>query len=172
MHHKLPRTIILIRLLDFQDPYLFGNSKSRSFPRWKDKHIFRAFKARGPFKGCCLIMHVGARNSPRHPSNQETTFFSNFLLSAQLLYTFFFLPNTKKTHTKQPKNASKTFDSSLFTNNIRYCSYTQPSFPWFYSLDLGFRGVGVAFLAIIHTPNLTCFIAFLSMFVFLFVLLA
>ena len=54
------------------------------------------------------------------------------------------------------------FDSSLFTKNTRYCSYTQFSFPWFYTLDLRFRGVDVALLAIIHTPNLlNLFLAFI-----------
>ena len=33
----------------------------------------------------------------------------------------------------------------LFTKNTRYCYYTQSSFSWFYTLDLGFRGVDVAF---------------------------
>ena len=73
------------------------------------------------------------------------THFSKFLLSTWSPYMFFPLPNTKKHTKKHPKNTSKPLDSYLFTNNTRYCSYTQSSFPWFYTLDLGFRGVDVAF---------------------------
>ena len=63
----------------------------------------------------------------------------------------------QKTHIKHPKNTSKPYTS--------YCSYTQSSFPWFYSLDLGFRGVNVAVLAIIHTLNLlNLFLAFILLF--------
>ena len=51
------------------------------------------------------------------------------------------LVNTKNTQ----KNTSKFLHSSLFTKNTKYCSYTQSSFPWFYTLDLGFRGVDLAF---------------------------
>ena len=43
------------------------------------------------------------------------------------------------------KNTSKFLDSSHFTKNTMYYSYTQSSSPWFYSLDLGFKGVDVAF---------------------------
>ena len=104
-----------------------------------------------------LKKHAGAINSPKHPSNQGGRHFSNFLLSAWSLYTFFSLPNTKK--------HIHPLDSSIFTNNTRYCSYTQSSFPWFYTLDLGFRGVGVTFLTIIHTPNLlNLFLAFILLF--------
>ena len=70
--------------------------------------------------------------------------FSDFLLSAQLLYTFFFsLPNKKK-------KTSKLLDSSLFTKKHKV---------------LAFRGVDVAFLAIIHIPNLlNIFLAFILLF--------
>ena len=46
---------------------------------------------------------------------------------------------------KSTKNTSKPLDSSLFTKNTRYCSYTQSSFSWLFTLDLWFRGVDVAF---------------------------
>ena len=48
-------------------------------------------------------------------------------------------------HKKHTKNLLKPLDSPFFIKNIRYCSYIQSSFPWFYTLDLGFRGVDVAF---------------------------
>ena len=58
-----------------------------------------------------------------------------------------------------------SLDSSFFTKNTRYYSYTQSSYPWFCILDLGFRGVDVAFLATIHTPNfLNLFLAFILLF--------
>ena len=81
--------------------------------------------------------------------------FSDFLLSAQLLYKFFFsLPNTKNTKKKKkkkkPKITSKLLDSSLFTKKHKV---------------LAFRGVDVAFLAIIHIPNLlNIFLAFILLF--------
>ena len=41
----------------------------------------------------------------------------------------------------------------------------QSSFPSFYTLDLGFRVVDVAFLTIIHTPNLlNLLLAFILLF--------
>ena len=108
-------------------------------------------------KGRRLERHARAINSPKHPSNQKRHF-SNFLPFAWFLYTFFSLPNTQK-------NTSKLLDSSFFTKNTRYCYYTQSSFPGFYILDLGFRGVDVAFLAIINTPNLlNLFLAFILLF--------
>ena len=84
---------------------------------------------------------VGAINNPKHPTDQERKTFFLILLSTQLLYTAFSLPNTKKT----PKNTSKLLDSSLFTKNTRYCSI--PNIPFLGSTlwDLGFRGVDVAF---------------------------
>ena len=68
-------------------------------------------------------------------------FFSWVLLFSWFFYTFF--PSLK--YKKHLKNTSKLLDSSLFTKNTRYCSYTQSSSPWFYILDLGFRGVDIAF---------------------------
>ena len=89
--------------------------------------------------------------------NEDTHFFEIRLLPS-LSTHFFSLPNTKK----HSKHSSKFLDSSLFTKNTRYCSYNQSSFPWFYSLNLRFMGVDVAFLAIIHTPNLlNLFLAFI-----------
>ena len=48
-------------------------------------------------------------------------------------------------HKKHIKNTTEFLDSSLFTKNTRYCSYIQSSSHRFYILDLGFRGVDVAF---------------------------
>jgi len=63
------------------------------------------------------------------------------------------------------ENTSKPLDSSFFTKNTSYCSYTQSSSPWFYTLDLGFKDVDVAFLAVIHIPNLlNLFLAFILLF--------
>ena len=91
-------------------------------------------------------------------SKNEDTYFFEIRLLPSLSTHFFSLPNTKK----HSKHTSKFLDSSLFTKNTRYCSYTQSSFPWFYILDLRFKGVDVAFLAIIHTPNfLNLFLAFI-----------
>ena len=59
------------------------------------------------------------------------------------LFPPYFSPKKHKTH--------KSLDSSLFTKNIRYCFYTQSSSPWFYTLDLEFRGVDVAF-QLLSTP--------------------
>ena len=83
----------------------------------------------------------------------ETTFFW-VLLFAWYFYMHFSLFQTHTKKRKEKKNTSKLLDSSLFTKNTRYCSYTQSSFLWFYTWDLGFRGVDEAFLASIHTPNL------------------
>ena len=88
-------------------------------------------------------------------------FFALFLVS---LHVFLYSKH-QKTHIKHPKSTSNPLDSSFFTNNTRYCLYTQSSFPWFYTLDLGFRVMDVAFLAIIHTPNLlNVFLAFILLF--------
>ena len=46
---------------------------------------------------------------------------------------------------KKYKNTSKLLDSSLFSKNTRYCSYPPSSSPWFYTLDLRYRGMDVAF---------------------------
>jgi len=107
------------------------------------------FKASNPIRAAALKNVPRAINSPRHPIDRGHTFFWN-LPFAQPLYTFFLSSNTKK----HPKHTSKFLDSSLFPKNTKYCSYTQSSFPWIYTLDLRFKGVDVAFLAIIHTPNL------------------
>ena len=97
-------------------------------------------------------MRAWAINSPRHPSDQRRPlfFFWLFFSLCPASLPIFSLPNmTQNTQ----ENTSKPLDSSFFTNNARYCSYIQSSFPWFYALDLGFGAVDVAFLAIIHTRN-------------------
>ena len=82
-----------------------------------------------------------AINSLRHAPDQGDHF-SGFLLFAWMISELFFpLLQTQKIH----KNTSKSLDSSLFTKNIRYCSYTRSSSPWFYIMDLGFRSVNVTF---------------------------
>ena len=97
---------------------------------------------------------TGAINNPKHPSDQGTHIFLKFALYLVPLYFFPLFQTPKKKPKNTPKNTSKSLDSSFFTKNTRYCFRTQSSFPWFYAWDLGFRGVDVAFLAIIHTPNL------------------
>ena len=85
---------------------------------------------------------------PQAPSRPKKRNSPQVLLSSQMFSTHFSsLTNTKNTQ----KNTSKFFDSSLFTKSTRYCFYTQSSSPWFYTLDLGFKGVDVAF-QLLSTP--------------------
>ena len=130
--------------------HTFSKTRSQNLSRVPRSTPFYAFWGRRSLKGRCLKIRARAINSPKHPSDQKrNTFFWVFALFLVSLHVF---PSSKTP--KNLKNTLKPLDSSLFTKNTRYCSYTQSSFPWFYTLDLGFRGVDVAFLAIIHTPNL------------------
>ena len=97
-------------------------------------------------KGRRLEKRVKARKGPRYPLDQKKKKEISWALCPTWTISecFSSLPNTKK-DPKKKKITSKSFNSSLFTKNTRYCSYTQSSSPWFYTLDLGFRGVGVAF---------------------------
>ena len=86
---------------------------------------------------------------PQAPSNQKETFLGP-TLCLDIFYTFPLSSKQIFTH----KNTHKTNQRLLillFTKNRRYCPYTQSSFPWFYTLDLGFRGVDVAFW-LLSTP--------------------
>ena len=78
---------------------------------------------------------------PQAPFRQRgITFFLSFALCLVFLHIFL-----SSKHQNTPKNTSKLLDSSLFTKNTRYCYYTQSSFPWFYTWDLGLKGVDEAF---------------------------
>ena len=90
-------------------------------------------------KGRHLQKCIGAIKAPKHPLDQKRKVSLGFALCLNVFYMFFL----SSEHTK--KNTLKPLDSSLFTKNTRYCSYTRSSSPWFYILDLGFRGVDVAF---------------------------
>ena len=73
------------------------------------------------------------------PNQKKKKRLLGLALCLDVFYTFFF---SLEKHTK---NTSKPLDSSFFTKNTKYCSYTQSSSHWFYTLDLGFKVVDVAF---------------------------
>ena len=151
MHRKLPRAITFDPTIGFSRSIPFQKQEVKIFSGVSGSTLFLAFQGRR------LKTHFRAINSPRHPTDQEDHIFFWILPSAQLLYTFLSF--------KHQKHTSKLPNSSLLTKNRRYCPYTQSSFPWFYTLVLGFRGLDVAFLAIIHTPNLlNLFLAFILLF--------
>ena len=142
----------MIQPLDFQDPYLFRNRKSRSFQECQDQHD-RGFLKVVALQGSLLQKSCQGYKRPKAPfrPKKETPGLPALCLDE---FKAFLLSSKHKKHTK---NTSNPLDSS-FTKNTRYCSYTQFSFPWFYTLDLGFRGV-------IHTPNLlNIFLAFILFF--------
>ena len=62
-----------------------------------------------------------------------------------LLFAWMFSTHFSSLSKKHTKNTSKPLDSSFFTKNTKYCSYTQSSSHWFYTLDLGFKVVDIAF---------------------------
>ena len=77
---------------------------------------------------------------PQAPLDQKK---ETLLGPALCLDVFYTIPLSSK-HIFTHKNTHTTNQSLLtllFTKNTRYCPYTQSSFPWFYTLDLGFRGV-------------------------------
>ena len=76
--------------------------------------------------------------APPYQKKKKKVFPGSYSLPGRILS---FSPFFQKTH----KNTSKPLDSSFFTKITRYCSYTRSSSPWFYALDLGFRGMDVAF---------------------------
>ena len=78
--------------------------------------------------------------SPQVPSKKKKQDFSGF--SSLFGHSLHVFPLFKK-QKKHNKNTSNPLDSSFFTKNTRYCPYTQSSSPWFYTLDLGFRGVDI-----------------------------
>ena len=76
------------------------------------------------------------------PKKKETN-----LGPALCLDVFYTFPLSSK-HIFTHKNTHETNQSLLkllFTKNTWYYPYTQSSFPWFYTLDLGFGGVDVTF---------------------------
>ena len=156
--------------------------KIHSFSETGSQNLFRGVKI-NPFLGLlrlAVLEGLPPQNAcPGTPQTQKRTHFSEFLLFAWFTYTFLSLPNTKK-HIK----ASWFF--SLHQKHKVLFLY-QSSFPWFHTLDLGFGGVDVAFLVIIHTPNvlnvfssiyhvifawIIWFVAFFRMFLVLYVFLA
>ena len=103
-------------------------------------------------RGRSLVIHARAIKGPRHLQTKKKKDFlgscslpGHFMHTSSLLQTHFY---TQK-HPKKKKNQSLLI--LFFTKNTKYCSYTQPSFPWFYTLDLRFKGYGCCFLATIHT---------------------
>ena len=132
----------MIRPLDFQVPYLFRNRKSRSFQGCQDQLDLRPFEGghRQPNKGRRLVNHAGALKGPRrlHTKKRKSPW---VLLSS----CTFFTPFSNLLNTKNTQKTHQSLLILLFTKNKRYCSYTKSSSPWFYTLDLGFRGVDVAF---------------------------
>ena len=68
--------------------------------------------------------------SHMHLSHWGESFFAEFCSLPGFSTCFSPLSNTKNTN-KHPKNTSKLLDSSLFTKNTMYYSYTQSSSPWF-----------------------------------------
>ena len=142
-HDKLPKAIT-------SDPTI-GFLSSTPFQKLKMKISL----IRGGLTLAALEWPPIALQQPQAPIRLRDTHFSKICsLPSSSLRFFLSLPNTKKGPKKLQKNTSKSLDSSLFTKNTRYCFCTQSSFPWFYSQDLEFRGMDVAFLAIIHTTNL------------------
>ena len=136
--------------------HTFSELGSQDISRGTQIHTFW-----GPLKGCLLEILPWGYISPRHAPDQRPHFFW-VLFFALFLYTFFSLFQTPKNTQKTGKNFSILPSSP---KNTWYRSYTQSSFPWFYTLDLGFRGVDVAFLAVIHTLNLlNLFLAFILLF--------
>ena len=100
------------------------------------------------------------------PQTKGTHIFLKFSLYPIPLYIFSLFKTPKNTS----KKTSNFLDSCIFTNNSRQCSCTQSSSPWFYTLDLGFRGMDVAFLAIIHTPSLlNIFLAFIYKYIYIYI---
>ena len=77
--------------------------------------------------------------APLDQKKKKKDFLAAYSLPRQIL-SFSPLFQTQKTLT-----TNQSLLILLFTKNTRYCPYTQSSFPWFYNLDLGFRGVDIAF---------------------------
>ena len=117
-----------------------------------------ALQGAPPHKACWGYKRPQAPPDPkRRDFPRSCSLHGCFMQASSLLQTHFYTKNTQKTN--------QSLLILLFTKNTRYCSYTQSSFPWFYTLDLGFRGVDVAFLAIIHTHNfLNLFLEFILLF--------
>ena len=130
IHHKLPRAITFDPIVGFSRSIHFQTQEVKNF-----SGVSRSIQGPSPPQK----NSPRAINSPRHPTERENTlfffFFSEIHLLPSLSTRFFSLPNNKK----HQKHTSKLLDSFLFIKNTRYCSYTQSSFPWFYTLDLRFR---------------------------------
>ena len=109
--------------------------KIHTFSETRSQNLSRPVALEGPSP---LKTRLGLYIAPNTPQIGRRHSFLKFAFCPTSLHIFFSLPNTQK-HT------SKLLDSSLFTKNTRYCSYTQSSFPWFYTFDLAYRGVDVAF---------------------------
>ena len=118
-------------------------------------HRWRLLKGcQRPYKGRHLIKRVGAIKGPKHPQTKKKSLLRSYSLPRRFLRIFPLSQTHTHTHTQTQKNTSKSLDSSFSTKNTRYCSYTQSSSPWFYTLGFGVQECGCSFLAIIHTPNL------------------
>ena len=104
-----------------------------------------ALQGAPPHKACWGYKRPQAPPDPkRRDFPRSCSLHGCFMQASSLLQTHFYTQNTQKTN--------QSLLILLFTKNTRYCSYTQPSFPWFYNSDLRFKGYGCSCLATIHTP--------------------
>ena len=163
MHCKLPRSITFDPIVGFSRSILFRKQEVKIFPGKSRSIQSEANWGWWSLKGHRLERHVGAIISPWHPLDQrEHIFFSWVLRFAQFLHKFFSLFQTPK---NTQKNTSKFLILLSSPKAQGIVSIPNLPFLWFYTLDLGFRGVDVAFLAIIHIPNfLNLFLAFILLF--------
>ena len=142
MHHKLPRSITFDPTVGFSRSIPFQKQEFKIFPRVSRSTQSMAFWRWRPLKGCwwpykgrCLEKRTKSIKGPKHPSEQRRPHFSEFFSLPRCFLCIFPLFQTHKkknknkthTHTHTYKHTSKPLDSSLFTKNTRYCSYTQSS---------------------------------------------
>ena len=168
MHCKLPRSITFDPIVGFSRSILFRKQEVKIFSGKSRSIQSEANWGWWSLKGRRLERRAGAIISLRHPLDrrEHIFFFLSFALCPVSPHVFFFLSSKHpKTHKKHPTNTSKLLIllSSPKAQGIVFI----PNLPflWFYTLDLGFRGVDVAFLAIIHIPNfLNLFLAFILLF--------
>ena len=158
IHCQLPRAITFDQTVRFLSSIPFQKLEVKIFPRVSRSTPFEKLHRWCPFQGPPPRKACQGYKRPQAPPRPKKKVSLGSALCLDFFYTFFLsLSNTK--------NTSKPLDSSFFIKNTKYCSYTQSSSPWFYTLDLGFRGVDVAFLAIIHTHNfLNLFLEFILLF--------
>ena len=150
LHRKLPRAITFDLTVGFLSSISW---KWRSIQGCQDQPGQRYFEAGGPWMAATSKNVLRAINSLGHPSDRGTHIFLKFALCLVPLYIFVSSKHQKNAQ-KHSKKHIKVSWFFLLHQEHKVLLLHPIFFSWFYAWDLGFRGVDVAFLAVIHTPNL------------------